>query len=155
MSIVHINSAFPCSSKQPDVAGDVPVNYSIAAPTLYNITYHLTAENFLGNSNAAQDTYTAQSYMFLDIFQTTSNVTFNSKDLNYSQISYTVGSGPGTCLCGTLSSCTTTNCSSVLTPSGYVWRTAFSCHMSILHLTMPHFRTAIVRMPRSASAFTM
>ena len=99
--------------KQPCDAGDVPVNYSIAAPTLYNVTYYLTADSFLGNSDAAQDAYTAESYMFLDVFQTTSNVTFDSRDLTYSQISYSVSSSPSNCLCVALSSCTTTNCSSV------------------------------------------
>ena len=100
------------------LAGNVPDDYSIAVPSLYNVTYFLTADNFLGDSSTAQDTYTAQSYMFLDILKTTSNVTFNSMDLNYSQISYSVASGPGICLCGGSSSCTSTNCSDVLTPSG-------------------------------------
>ena len=119
MSTVMVNhSRLVAMTQTFGGTGDVPNNYSLAVPTLYNVTYHLTADNFVGDSDAAQDTYTAQSYMFLDILNTTSNVTFNSMDLNYSQISYSVGNAPGICLCGGLTSCTTNNCSNVLTPSG-------------------------------------
>lgn len=99
-------------------AGDVPDNYTVALPTLYNVTYYLTADNFLGDSDTAKDTYTAQSYMFVDMLATSSNITFNSMDLNYTQISYSVGSSPGVCLCGAARGCLTTNCSNVLVPSG-------------------------------------
>ena len=100
------------------LAGDDPDNYSVALPTLYNVTYYLPADNFLGDGDTAQDTYTAQSYMFLDVLTTTSNVTFNSMGLNYSQISVAVGASPGRCLCGASRNCPTMNCSEVLVPSG-------------------------------------
>lgn len=102
--------------------GDVPDSYTAAAPTLYNVTYYLTAANFLGDSDTADTTYTAESYMHLDILQPTSNVTFNSLGLNYSQILYAVSTDssaqPGVCLCGPTADCATSNCTGILKPSG-------------------------------------
>ena len=93
-------------------------NYTVAAPSLYNVTYYLESSNFLGNSDTADNAYTAQSYMHLDIFQATSNVTFNSLELNYSQIAYSAGGAPSVCLCGPDPDCPTVNCTGILAPSG-------------------------------------
>ena len=97
-------------SKSRCSADDASSSSRQAWPQLYNVTYYLNAANFIGDAAQASTTYTAESHMHLAILQATASVTFHSKDLLYSAVSYTVDQQQSVCVCGPQEGCLDTDC---------------------------------------------
>lgn len=87
-------------------------------PQLYNVTYYLSAANFIGDAAQASTTYTAESHMHVDVLQATTSVSFNSKDLQYSAVSYAIDQQEAVCVCGSQEGCPDTDCSEAVKYKG-------------------------------------
>ena len=100
-------------------AGLSNVGNATALPQHYHVTYSFTEANFMGNDSLAELRYSADSAMQLKVLHRTNVLVFNSVDLQYTAIQYTVDGWLSVCLCGMHYKCLTQSCDAVLQPLRY------------------------------------